>query len=199
LSKQHLKIKGFRVSLQNQKRGKKELCKKILLMVSLPFCVLGLFFSSAYGEENYLTHPPKGWECINDPSQLPQKIKAIYIAKGKANQPFTPSLNVACEETSLSLNSYVQLAKSYHEGESQTRCTLLGKIATEAGRAELLQIDRPSKWGAIRFIQAMLIQDGEAYVVTATCLKEDFSALSSQIFKAMQSLTVPKKTLQLIE
>lgn len=147
---------------------------------------------SGYGDEKYIANPPKGWECIHDPSQLPHKVKVIYIGKGIANHPFTPSINVSCEKTSLPINEYVTVAKAYHEGQYDTRCTLLGKVKTAAGTAELLQIDRSSQWGAMRFIQAMLIRDGEAYVVTATCLKNDFSTLSSQLFKAIQSLTIPE-------
>ena len=55
---------------------------------------------------------------------------------------------------------------------------------------ELMQIDRTSQWGAVRFVQAYLIEGGEAYVVTATCLKQEFSALASQLHKAMQSFTL---------
>lgn len=151
--------------------------------------IVGIF-SPIQGEEKYIVAPPKGWECIDDPAQLPQKVKVIYVGKKGANNPFTPSINVAREETSLPIGEYVILAKAYHEGQRDTRCTRLGKLKTEAGATELLQIDRTSQWGAIRFIQAILIKNGEAYVVTATCLKEDFSSLSSQLLKAIQSLTI---------
>ena len=149
-----------------------------------------VFLGEAYGGEPYITHPPKGWECINDPSQLPQKVKVIFIGSGTTKNPFTPSLNIACEETLLPTHEYLNLAKSYHEGQGKTHCALLGKLKTDAGGAELLQIDRASQWGDVRFIQAVLVQEGCAYVVTATCLKNDFSMLSSQIFKAIQSLRI---------
>lgn len=138
----------------------------------------------------YLTSPPKGWECINDPAQLPTKVKVIFIGPGHGNSQFTPSLNVACEETRLPIDEYVSMAKMYHEKQAGTRCTPLGTINTPAGVARLMQIDRPSQWGDVRFIQAMLIKDGDAYVATATCLKSDFSVLSTQIFKALQSFNI---------
>lgn len=137
-----------------------------------------------------LTKPPKGWECIRDPEQLPQKIQALYVGKGNGNASFAPSINVAKEATALSLKEYVKLAKSYHEGQRDVQCTLLGAMKTEAGMMELMQIDRTSQWGAVRFVQAYLIEGGEAYVVTATCLKQEFSALASQLHKAMQSFTL---------
>lgn len=163
---------------------------KIALIALLFVCapLLPLYSDVA----DFIVHPPKGWERIDDPSQLPQKIRIIYIGKSAAHSSFTPSLNVACEKTNLPIQEYVAYAKSYHEGQSQTVCKPLGKVKTEAGVAEVLQIDRPSQWGDIRFVQAMLIQGGEAYVVTATCLKEEFSGLSVQMFKAIQSLSIPK-------
>jgi hypothetical protein len=63
-------------------------------------------------------------------------------------------------------------------------------MQTHAGMVHMLQIDRPSQWGEVRFIQAMLVVDTDAYVITATCLKNDFSSLSSQIFKAIQSFSI---------
>ncbi len=139
----------------------------------------------------YITHPPKGWECINDPQQLPQKVKIIFVGSGQGNNPFTPSINLATEATTLSLNEYIAQAKAYHEGRAGTRCNLIGPIQTNVGPAQLLQIERASQWGDIRFLQAVYIQDSEAYVITATCLKSDFPTLSSQIFKAIQSFSLP--------
>lgn len=148
---------------------------------------------ATYGAKSpFITLPPKGWECINDPQQLPQKVKVIFVgSSGQGNNPFTPSLNLATEVTALSLKEYAAQAKAYHESRAGTRCTVIGTIQTNAGPAHMLQIDRSSQWGDIRFIQAMYIQGTEAFVITATCLKSDFSILSSQIFKAIQSFSLP--------
>lgn len=160
--------------------------KSIFLLLLTSYC------SFTYGAHSaYITLPPKGWECINDPQQLPQKVKVIFVGSGQGNNPFTPSVNLATEVTTLSLKEYVAQAKAYHESRGGTRCNVIGTIQTNAGPAQMLQIDRPSQWGDIRFIQAMYIKDTEAFVITATCLKSDFSALSSQIFKAIQSFSLP--------
>jgi hypothetical protein len=156
-------------------------------LILFSFFALYITFCQAYGNEKYITNPPKGWEHISDPEQLPRKIKEIYLGKANATNRFTPSINVAYEETALPSEEYIKLAITYHEAQGETICKRLGKIDTKAGPADLLQIDRSSQWGAIRFVQAIIIRNGEAYVVTSTCLKEDFSNLSSQIFKALQS------------
>jgi hypothetical protein len=162
------------------------------ILFLLIFC--GGFFS-IYGSEKYIVQPPKGWECITDPAQLPKKIKEIYVGKANHDSRFTPSINVSHEETLLPPDQYFLVAKSYHEGEAGTRCTVLGNLMTTAGQAKLLQIDRASQWGPVRFVQAILLQDGEAYVITATCLKKDYSALSAQVFKAIQSFSLPVKNI----
>ena len=163
--------------------------KSILLTLLFSYCTIA---QGAHGNA-YITQPPKGWECINDPAQLPQKVRIIFIGSGQGNNPFTPSVNLAVESTVLSLKEYIAQAKAYHEGRAGTRCTVMGTIQTNAGPAQLLQIDRSSQWGDIRFLQAMYIEGTEAYVITATCLKSDFSTLSSQIFKAIQSFSIPEK------
>lgn len=132
--------------------------------------------------------PPKGWECIHDPEQLPQKIMRIYVGSGKGS--FTPSINIAHEETTLGIDEYLRLAKSYHESQSNAKCTSMGKIETKAGLAHLMQIDSDTQWGRVRFIQAILIKNSLAYVITATCLREEFSLFSSQFLKSMQSFSI---------
>lgn len=132
--------------------------------------------------------PPKGWECISDPAQLPQKILSIYVGAGKGQ--FTPSINIASEETTQSLDEYIRIAKSHHETQGETRCALLGSIDTKSGKAKLLQIDRVTNWGNVRFLQAILLEDKTAYVLTATCLQEEFSSLSGQFFKSFQSFSI---------
>lgn len=154
----------------------------------LIFCFILFCFNCVLMAETFSIVPPKGWDCINDPEQLPQKVSVIYIGAGKTQ--FTPSINLASEETSLQPEEYLALAKSYHQGQGDTRCKQLGTVDTKAGKAQLLQIDRQTQWGDVRFIQAVLVRDKKAYVVTATCLQEEFSFLSPQIFKSIQSFAI---------
>lgn len=131
---------------------------------------------------------PKGWQCIEDRSQLPAKVALVYLGRSKG--PFTPSINLATEPTTLPLSDYLKMAKTYHESQGSTTCHSLGTVQTQAGPAELLQIDRATQWGQIRFLQAALIKDGTAYVITATCLKDEFTQLYSQFLHAMETFVV---------
>lgn len=155
-------------------------------------CIFTLLSIGGIGNELSLIQPPHGWEKIHEIEQLPKKVLMIYVGSSSVNNHFTPTINIAQEKTTLPIKEYIIQAKQYHEGLGNTRCQLLGQLKTPSGPVEILQIDRPTQWGDMRFIQAMLIEGSDAYVVTATCLKEEFGALSSQIFKSIQSLSIAK-------
>lgn len=170
---------------------------KWILVFSIPFLSMQALHAAKSKQPQTIAKtspftitPPKGWECIQDPTQLPQKVKFIYI--GNAKKSFTPSINLASELTNMALDEYVNTAKGYHESQSGARCSLLGDIITKAGTAKLMQIDRSTEWGEVRFLQAALIREGEAYVITATCLREEFPSLSTLFLKTIQSFAVEK-------
>ncbi len=145
-----------------------------------------------------MTHPlfsselrlavPDGWECVTDQSQLPKKVQLIAISPTKTK--FTPSINIASEETDQSLADYVDTAKLYHESDGETHVTKLGQIPTQAGQALLLQIDRKTDFGMVRFLQASVILNHVAYVVTATCLRDEFANYCSPFFDSIKSFEV---------
>ena len=134
---------------------------------------------------------PKGWQCLHDRDQLPATVELVYVGKGKGQ--FTPSVNLATEATELPQGEYLALARKFHESQLDTKCNGLGSINTEEGEASLLQIDRESEWGTVRFIQAALVKEGIAYVITATCLVEEYPTLSAQFLQAIQSFTINEK------
>lgn len=139
-------------------------------------------------QHHYALQAPKGWQCINDKKQLPSKVEMVFIGTGKGQ--FTPSINLATEKTEMTLKEYVDLSKQYHEGQGETTCRSLGTIETNMGSAHMLQIDRQTQWGTVRFLQASLIKNGSAFVITATCLLEDYNALSAQFIRSIQSFTI---------
>ncbi|NGX55423.1 MAG: hypothetical protein KR126chlam2_01058 [Chlamydiae bacterium] len=140
-------------------------------------------------EKPFALTPPKGWQYIKDKAQLPGKVELLFVGAGTTGQ-FTPSINLATEETLLPVEEYISLAKKYHESQGDTRCTPLGSLDTQAGPVQLLQIDRKTSWGDVRFIQASLINAGQAYVITATCLQKDFNSYCSPFFQTIQSFTI---------
>jgi len=66
----------------------------------------------------------------------------------------------------------------------------LGKFQTEAGPAELTEVEVKTQFGKARLMQLILFHEGTAYVLTAGALKKDFNRHAPAIEKAMSSLTV---------
>ncbi len=152
--------------------------------------IFTLLFFSSVGFANFTFIPPKGWDCVQDRDQLPKKVQVVYIGTGNAN--FMPSLNLAEEPVTISLREYVSAAKTYHEAEPETACRELGTIKTKAGNAHVLQIDRKTGWGDVRFIQATLIVNNIAYVITGTCLRDEFGTFCPAFFEAIQTFDVER-------
>lgn len=135
---------------------------------------------------------PKGWECIKDKKQLPAKVEVVYIGSSKAQ--FAPSINVTMEETEMEIDEYMKLVQKYHSSIAGTRCHAVGALESPEGKLRVLQIDRSSQWGVVRFLQAIKIKDQIAYVITATCLNSEFSIYYPEFMRAMQSFKIEKSS-----
>lgn len=131
--------------------------------------------------------PPAGWD-IADPRSLSPRVKIAFL-KSTSNG-FCPSINLAVEETSVSLNEYLKAVKMIHEQDRSNHWRALGKVKTNAGLAQLTEIDSKTEWGAIRILQLIFLKDGQAYVITASALREEFSNYYKEIQSAFRSLTL---------
>jgi len=124
--------------------------------------------------------PPKNWE-IADPRSLSPRVKIAFIKN--TGKGLCPSINLAVEQTQVSLSDYLKAVKAIHEQDRNNRWRALGKVRTAAGLAQLTEIDSSSEWGSVRLLQLILLKSGTAYVLTAAALKEEFS----DFYKEFQS------------
>lgn len=131
--------------------------------------------------------PPSGWD-IADPRSLSPRVKIAFL-KSTSNG-FCPSINLAIEETSVTLNEYLKAVKAIHEQDRSNHWRALGKVKTNAGLAQLTEIDSKTEWGPIRLLQLIFLKDGQAYVITASALREEFSNYYKEIQCAFRSLTL---------
>jgi hypothetical protein len=131
--------------------------------------------------------PPEGWE-IADPRTLTPSVKIAFLKN--IGNGFCPSINLAIEETTVSLNEYLKAVKAIHEQDRNTQWRALGKVSTSAGLAQLTEINSPSDWGAIRILQLIFLKEGHAYVLTAAALKEDISNYYKEFQAAFRSFTL---------
>lgn len=131
--------------------------------------------------------PPQGWE-IADPKSLSPRVKMAFFKNTKKG--FCPSINLAIEETPVSLTEYLKAVRTIHEQDRSNCWRALGKVRTAAGLAQLTEIDASTEWGPIRILQLILLKDGSAYVITAAALKEEFSNYYKEIQSAFRTLTL---------
>ena len=131
--------------------------------------------------------PPEHWD-IADPRSLSPKVKIAFLKN--SGKGFCPSMNLAVEDTDVSLTEYLKAVKAIHEQDRNNHWRTLGKVRTPAGLAQLTEIDSTSEWGPVRILQLILIKDKRAYVLTAAALKEEMSNYYKEIQSAFRSLTL---------
>jgi hypothetical protein len=171
---------------------------KILFSIVLSLCFLTAALTKNYStsivravESTHLTHcffiPPENWD-IADPRTFSPKVKMAFVKN--SGKGFCPSINLAIEETDVSLTDYLKAVKAIHEQDRNNHWRSLGKVRTAAGLAQLTEIDSTTEWGPIRILQLIFIKDKHAYVLTAAALKEEMSNYYKDIQSAFRSFTL---------
>lgn len=154
----------------------------------LLFCSFSMLLAATENtlDKTVVFTPPSGWRMA-EKKDLPKHVLAMVIGKGKEDYP--PSMNLGYDPFSGSIKDYMKLIKEINLSQG---CILqeLGTIKTQSGQATLSQFDEKTEWGVVRQMHAILLQDGIAYILTASALKEEFSHFYEQFFKAIQSLKI---------
>ena len=169
-------------------------------LLTAAFCVLALAPCSAKQQTQSVPQtiepsdsfqcffvPPEEWE-IADPKTFSPQVKIAFFKR--SNKGFCPSINLAIEETPVSLNDYLKAVKAIHEQDRNNQWRALGKVRTHSGLAQLTEVDCTTELGAIRILQLILMKDGHAYVLTAAARKEEFSDYYKNFQSAFRSLTL---------
>ena len=163
-----------------------------MLLRSISFLILISSFSSTYlnsqeAQEKVnalLFTPPKGWG-YSDPQSLPKSVKLMVIGESKGS--FPPSINLSIEPFEGTLADYLKIVKAINASQNN-EWKNLGPIHTQAGRANLSQVDSSSKWGPIRLMHVILVRDHTAYIMTSAASRDEFSRFYKQFFQSMRSL-----------
>lgn len=142
---------------------------------------LGLWFAA-----HCLFTPPPSWE-LADPDMPSRRALVGFIDKKKSG--FCPSINLTYERVNLPVSQYLKIVEKKCAANRQ-KWRRLGKIETKSGPAELVEIETATKFGQARLLQAVLIRNGEAYILTAGALKKDFGKQAGAIEQAMRSMTL---------
>ena len=134
-----------------------------------------------------LFSPPSGWQCAL-PKNLSPHVQVGFIGKGASQ--FHPSINLATEEIDISLKEYVKAVKEIHIAEKNTAWRDLGKFSMKGGVGRLTEITSPSAWGDVKMLQAILVQEETAYILTAAVLKKEYPSFQKEILQSLQSLSL---------
>jgi len=134
----------------------------------------------------YIT-PPKGWE-IAASKNLSKSVQIAFFKKTSSS--FSPSINLAVEKSTLSLQEYLKVIRKIHEADHRNRWRQLGKVHTQAGIGQLTEIDTTTEWGSIRMLQLIVVKHGHAYVITAAASKEDMAQYYKEFQTTFRTLQV---------
>ena len=131
--------------------------------------------------------PPKNWQAAK-PKELSQYVQIGFVAQG--SDGFVSSVNLATEVVDCGLKDYVKAVKQIHTSEPKTEWRDLGVFKTKTDSGRLVQITSPSSWGDLVLLQAIVVKNKTAYVLTASMLKKDFPTLQSTILESLKSLEI---------
>ena len=138
--------------------------------------------------------PPPGWKMANS-NQLPGSVQFMVVGKGQGDVP--PSMNLATEPYSGTLKQYLKIVKSINDSKG-AEWKDLGSIRTDAGNANLSQVDKKTQWGEMRMMHAILLKNHTIYIVTAAAPKEEFARYYKDFFQSIRSLRINKDIFELV-
>jgi hypothetical protein len=140
-----------------------------------------------YGKQCHFV-PPPGWEIAQLKNPSPH-VKVGFIGKGSTD--FRPSINLATEEeVDVSLKEYVKAVKELQISDPSTKWRDLGTLPMKAGTGRLVEMSSTGPFGEIKIFQAMFVDEGTAYILTAAALKEDMGKLRSELLQSFQTLNL---------
>ncbi len=166
-----------------------------LLLLALCSCVVAEQSQEGGIPGTVSFDPPTGWR-LADSTKLPGSVKIMVIGKGKTE--FPPSMNLGIDRHEGTLKTYLAKIKEINTSQG-IEWKDLGTIQTEAGTASLSQIDTTTEWGDVRLMHTILLADGQAYILTASALKEEFPLFYKDFFAAMRSLKLNRGYLEMVK
>lgn len=138
--------------------------------------------------------PPLNWS-LAEAGILPPHVRAMVV--GKSPSHFPPSMNLSWEPYQGTLKQYLKIVKNMNSAQGY-EWKDLGNIRTEAGNANLSQVDTKTQWGDVRLMHVILLKNGHVYILTASALKSEFSLFYRDFFTAMRSLRVTRDLYDMI-
>lgn len=137
----------------------------------------------------YYFMPPTGWE-MRMPVERDAYIQVAFVGEQKGL--LAPCIRYTTEVTECSLKEYVQAVREQQLAQAQQpqdRWTDLGPFRTKVGEGRLIELELATEVGQLRMLQVICMGTGQAHVLTAIALKEEFSSLRPTFLETLRSFT----------
>lgn len=150
----------------------------ILFLLFIPFLTLN---GAQTKQATFI--PPEGWLAA-DQKTLPKAVKFMVVGKGSHEPP--PSINLGFEAYDKTLEDYLKIVKNINKAHGDTWKDL-GPVTISEKQGNLSQVDVKTKWGIIRQMHLIYLEDGIVYILTAAALKDEFPKFYHAFFQSLLS------------
>lgn len=146
-----------------------------------------------YANDDYSLQIPNNWQGIDDKTQLPEKLDVVFIGPGTGS--LTPTINIAQEITSKTQPEYIEEILAYHRSDEKTlTSSVFTQIAATNGSFTIIKTEKSSSWGKVFCLQAVIILNHCAYILTSTTTLDDYPTVSLIFLKTVSSFQLSDKT-----
>ena len=154
------------------------------------------FFIKVSAEPIAFFKTEKKWSVVN-PKAYSKLVKIGFIKNERSS--FNPSINLAIENTTASLEEYCQASKEAHELDPNTTYTIIDAISLKDGKASLCQINKKINSLSVKMLQLIFIKDTRVYVMTAASKKKDFLNHYQSFINMFSSLKISNDIFSIVE
>ena len=145
-----------------------------------------------YSNSKYSFLIPNTWQCIDDKTQLPEKLDALFIGKGTGG--LTPTMNSSHEIIRKTEEAYIQEILDYHRANEMTlESSIFTHIQAASGKFTIIKTEKNTSWGRVFCLQGVSVIDHTAYILTSTSTIEDYPNVSLALLKAASSFKLSEK------
>ncbi|BAE81096.1 conserved hypothetical protein [Chlamydia felis Fe/C-56] len=146
----------------------------------------------SYSGDEYSIRIPSNWQCINDKTQLPEKLDVVFIGQGTG--ALTPTINIAQEITSKNQSEYIEEVLAYHKANDMTlESSVFTHIQSPNGEFTIIKTEKNSSWGKVFCLQGIAVINHKAYIFTSTATLDDYPNVSLIFLKTVSSFKLSAK------
>ncbi|AAP05429.1 hypothetical protein [Chlamydia caviae] len=146
----------------------------------------------SYSGDEYSIRIPSNWQCINDKTQLPEKLDVVFIGQGTGS--LTPTINIAQEITSNNQSAYIEEILTYHKSNEMTlESSVFTHLQAANGEFTIIKTEKNSSWGKVFCLQGVAVINHKAYIFTSTATLDDYPNVSLIFLKTVSSFKLSAK------